>query len=234
MDIISFKRNQEQHRLHLARIKKVTSVVDTKKPESLGLKHLAYRPKKQQLIDDQKRVISMENAKMMEMMTTRMAENRPQAKYVKPASLNDVERKMEVDRLNFENGLLLNRIKTVPPVISLEQMDKDFKRHLHAESVLRRKMPTPNALPKGWTHKVGNENEQMFDKGTYTDQKGGYGSNDKYEDSISSSPIKSMTDFRKHVISSKKNHAEGGPASPMRSPKSTDGSERFEMKYTPS
>lgn len=233
MDIVTFKRNQEQHRLHLERIKKVTSVVDTKKPESLGLKHLAYRPKKQQLIDDQKRVISMENAKMMEMMTKRMAEKRPQPKYVKPVSLNDVERKMEVDRLNFENGLLLNRIKTVPPVISIDQMEKDFARHLHAESVLRRKMPKPNALPNGWTHKV-KENDPMFDDGKYMDQKGGYGSNDAYEDSISSSPIKSMTDFRKHVISSKKNHAGAEmTGSPTKSP-SKASANNFEMKYSPS
>jgi hypothetical protein len=77
-----------------------------------------------------------------------MSEKREQPKYVRGASLNEVERKMEVDRLNFENALLMHRIKTVPPVISVASFEKDFARHLHAESVLRRKMPKPNALPK--------------------------------------------------------------------------------------
>lgn len=38
-------------------------------PESLGLKHLAVRPKKQQLIEDQRQKIAKENAKLMNGMT---------------------------------------------------------------------------------------------------------------------------------------------------------------------
>jgi hypothetical protein len=40
----------------------------TSTPESLGLKHLAFRPKKQQLIDDNRQRIAKDNAKMMENM----------------------------------------------------------------------------------------------------------------------------------------------------------------------
>jgi len=209
MDIVTFKRNKEQHKLHLERIRNIQSVVNTSKPESLGLKHLAHRPKKQQLIDDQRQVVAKENAKMMEMMTKRMAEVRPQPKYVKPASLNEVERKMEVDRLNFENSLLLHRIKTVPPVISVSNFEKDFEKHLHAESVLRKKMPKPYGLPKDFMSKDRvDDKESLFDSTTYSSQHQGYSSPDgdsaSYEDSISDSPIKSMSDFRKHVISSKR------------------------------
>ena len=67
----------------------------------------------------------------------RMSEVRTQPKYQRGASLNEVERKMEVDRLNFENSLLQSRIRNVAPVISRDKFEKDFKRHLHAESVLR-------------------------------------------------------------------------------------------------
>ena len=38
-------------------------------PESLGLKHLAVRPKKQQLIEDQRQKVAKENAKLMSGMT---------------------------------------------------------------------------------------------------------------------------------------------------------------------
>jgi hypothetical protein len=38
-------------------------------PESLGLKHLAFRPKKQQLIEDQRQQVAKENAKLMSGMT---------------------------------------------------------------------------------------------------------------------------------------------------------------------
>jgi len=38
-------------------------------PESLGLKHLAIRPKKQQLIEDQRQKVAKENAKLMSGMT---------------------------------------------------------------------------------------------------------------------------------------------------------------------
>ena len=144
-----------------------------------------------------------------------MTEKRAQPKYVKPQSLNEVERKMEVDRLNFENSLLLNRIKKVPPVIDHKKFEKDFQRHLHAESVLRRRQPKPRGLPKGFitgNSKV-NRQENSFDGQTYLNQQTDYSfkSDSFYEDSISDAPIKSMADFRKTVIASKKNHASTVP-----------------------
>jgi hypothetical protein len=136
-----------------------------------------------------------------------MAEVRPQPIYARPVSLNEVERKMEVDRLNFENSLLLHRIKTVPPVISVASFEKDFEKHLHAESVLRKKMPKPYGLPKDFMHQNRvDDKESLFDSSTYSSQGQGYSSPgvNAYEDSISDAPIKSMSDFRKHVISSKR------------------------------
>lgn len=41
----------------------------TSRPESLGLKHLATRPKKMQLIEDRRQEIAKENAKLMSLMT---------------------------------------------------------------------------------------------------------------------------------------------------------------------
>ena len=44
-------------------------VLSTSTPSSLGLKHLATRPKKQQLIDDRHQQVAKENRKLMEKMT---------------------------------------------------------------------------------------------------------------------------------------------------------------------
>lgn len=44
-------------------------IISSSTPESLGLKHLAIRPKKQQLIEDQRQKVAKENAKLMSGMT---------------------------------------------------------------------------------------------------------------------------------------------------------------------
>ena len=62
-------RNMEQHKLHVMRIRNMQPTTDTSTPKSLGLKHLATRPKKQQLIDDRQEDIAKENKKLMERMT---------------------------------------------------------------------------------------------------------------------------------------------------------------------
>lgn len=69
MDIIAVTREMEQHRLHVMRVRNMQPTLDTSTPKSLGLKHLASRPKKQQLIDDRQQSIAKENKKLMERMT---------------------------------------------------------------------------------------------------------------------------------------------------------------------
>ena len=69
MDIVNFMREQEEFQRHIKRVQNVQPCTDTSTPKSLGLKHLALRPKKQQLIDDRNHVIAQENKKMMEKMT---------------------------------------------------------------------------------------------------------------------------------------------------------------------
>lgn len=69
MDLVKFKREQEYHIQHVERVRNVKRVINTDTPNSLGLKHLATRPKKQQLIDDRQQAIAKENRKLMERMT---------------------------------------------------------------------------------------------------------------------------------------------------------------------
>jgi hypothetical protein len=184
-------------------------------PESLGLQHLAIRPKKQQLIEDRRQTVAKENAKLMGLMTKVfssyhvkkyngslfitqiMNDKRPQPNYVRPNSLNELERKRNVDKLNFENKMMSDRLRKVPPVISKSSLEEDFEKHLKAEANLRRRQMKPMGLPKDLHH----ASSVLFDATTYSAQQMNYSPENEYG---SNSPIKSMTEFRKHVISSKK------------------------------
>jgi hypothetical protein len=141
-----------------------------------------------------------------------METKRPQPKYVRLQSLNEVERKLNVDKLNFENSLMLHRLKHVPSVINVQSMEEDFKRHLAAESHLRKRQMKPMALPKD-LHRV-NDKSSLFDSSTYSAQHENYSqvTNENSASLGGSSPIKSMSDFRKHVIGAKKTagHGNGG------------------------
>lgn len=222
MQIVKFQREQEHHLAHIDRIRNIKPVLNSSTPESLGLKHLAYRPKKMQLVEDRRQVVAQENAKLMDLMTGIMNEKRKQPKYVRPSSLNEVERKREVDRLNFENSLMAHRLNRVASVINNAQIEKDFKRHLHAEANLRRRQMKLLGLPKDLHNSsLRNPNEGdtagsfggitsgLFDSGLYTSQNGHHlqGNNLDYLEgdlSSSGSPIRSVTDFRKQVIAKKK------------------------------
>jgi hypothetical protein len=152
-----------------------------------------------------------------------MNEKREQPKYVRPLSLNEVERKREVDRLNFENQLLASRLNKVAPVINNGVFQKDFKRHLKAESNLRRKQMKPLSLPKDLhpnsplrktttaSDDYSNTSSSLFDSGLYMSQKGQHllGSNIEALQALDlqnekDSTIRSVTDFRKQVIAPKK------------------------------
>ncbi len=154
-----------------------------------------------------------------------MNEKREQPKYVRPLSLNEVERKREVDRLNFENQLMASRLNKVASVINNSHFEKDFKRHLKAESNLRRKQMKPLAVPKDLhpnsplRNKTSSEqndfqcdSSSLFDIGLYTSQRGqhlqgknidnlGFGG---YDQQDKDSSIRSVTDFRKQIIAPKK------------------------------
>ena len=139
-----------------------------------------------------------------------METKRPQPKYIRLQSLNEVERKLNVDKLNFENSLMLNRLKHVPSVINVASLEEDFQRHLAAESHLRKRQMKPMAVPKD-LHKV-NDKSSLFDSSTYSAQHQNYSqmSSDNCSSLGGSSPIKSMSDFRKHVIGTKKASAHSG------------------------
>jgi len=178
----------------MERIKNVLPCTDTTTPASLGLKHLATRPKKQQLIEDRHQEVAKENKKLMERMTKIMAESRVQKKHERHPSLREAGRKLEVDRVNFENNLLLHRLKVVVPVLNRSKMEQDYARHLQVGANMRRKqMPSLTLKDHGKSKTEG----RTFDASSYTSQFASL-------DGSNASPIKSMAEFRKHVITAKR------------------------------
>lgn len=194
----------QDHREHLDRLKSVKPCIDSSVPKSLGLKHLSSRPKKQQLIDDRQAMVAKENKKLMERMTNIMISKRQQPEHVRPKSLSF--RKLEVDRINFENKLLLTRLESVPAVLDRDKMERDFARHLKIGAHLRRRQIKPLGDSPTEKHKMNETLGGSFDNQSYMSQQGsiiaGIGGNSisGYADS----PITNMQEFRKHVISSKK------------------------------
>lgn len=113
MEIVNQKREMDMYVNHINRIKSMTAFIDTSTPSSLGLKHLAARPKKQQLIDDRRQEIAKENKKLMENMAKILSENKMNSKLNSSSNLrhtiNETQRKNAVEKLNFENRLLYSR-----------------------------------------------------------------------------------------------------------------------------
>lgn len=141
-----------------------------------------------------------------------MNDKREQPKYEKPASLNEVERKRAVDKLNFENQLMAHRLKKISPVIDNSELEKDFKRHVKAEANLRRRQMKPLSLPKDLhqhsplrrtldtSSRMSGTGSGLFDADLYTSQHGQH----LQLDSSIDAPIRSIADFRKQVISTKR------------------------------
>ena len=205
METVKHKRDMQTFQEHRERLKNITPCTDTTTPHSLGLKHLATRPKKQQLIEDRHRVVAMENRQLMERMTKLMVTERKQPKYERHPSLAETGRKLEVDRVNMENNLLLHRLKTVSPVLDRSEMERAWARHLKIGSNMRRKqLPShdhvePKSKVGGTSRTVGS----TFDSVSYMSQLEGSMAENSIE-GHSENPIRTMAEFRKHVISSKK------------------------------
>ena len=199
MEIVKHKREMEHFQQHLSRIRDVKPCTDTATPHSLGLKHLATRPKKQQLIEDRHQEIAKENKGLMARMTKIMASHRVQPKHERIPSKNETGRKLETDRVNFENNLLLSRLKTVAPVLNRTKMERDWKRHLHIASNMRRKqLPSFDTLSDGEKMDKSKTVGTTFEGSSYI-----AGSSHGVGDEAGS-PIKTMAEFRKHVIGTKK------------------------------
>lgn len=231
METVKHKRDMKTYQEHRERLRRISPCTDTTTPLSLGLKHLATRPKKQQLIEDRHRVIAMENKQLMERMTKLMVNERPQPKYERHPSLGETGRKLEVDRVNMENNLLLHRLKTVSGVINRNEMERAWARHLKIGANMRRKqMPAHDHNPSKSTSRRSNTVGSTFDSVSYLSQLEGSVAEGSVDGQ--SSPIRSMSEFRKHVISSKKMaNMHGGNDNKEQTSRQGGGRTDFEMTH---
>ena len=93
MELVIWKRQQNLHKQHLQRVRGMNPCIDTSCPSSLGLKHLATRAKKKQLIEDQQQRVAKDNKVLMDNMMSIMAEERNQGVQTFSSSLNERERR---------------------------------------------------------------------------------------------------------------------------------------------
>lgn len=142
-----------------------------------------------------------------------MNEKRKQPTYSRPASLNELERKRQIDRVNFENKLMIERLSHTRGVINNEDLKESFKKHQKAEQNLRRRQMKPLSLPKDFNPNSSFQRESKlnpsqsistgFDASSYITQRYDSSSQDNVK-IIEPSPIRTVADFRKQVISTKK------------------------------
>jgi len=135
-----------------------------------------------------------------------MTSSKPQEKHTIPQSR--AFSKLEVDRINFENKLLNSRLRTVTSTFDLDGMREDFERHKKVSDHLRRRQIKPLGHKDGTSQKNDTFNgEGSFDSGSYLSAQSSnvlMNGGSIAEGSLVDSPIKSMAEFRKHVLSTKK------------------------------
>lgn len=196
-DIIQYKRNRALYKEHMKRVRHQNALIDTSVPKSLGLKHLQTRAKKKQLMEDRSQLVAKDNKLLMERMTAIMTSDSPQKKHVHGSSLNERERKREVQKINKNNELMLERLSMVKPILNVKKFSDDFERHKKISSYLKKKRYGPATLkPLSTQPKFGSSANSTFDAESYLSQFG--------PESDNKSPISSMAEFRKAVISSKR------------------------------
>ena len=204
MDVLKQKRELEDYRRHIQRVKNQRPLIDTTTPHSLGLKHLATRPKKQQLVEDRRQSVANENAKLMERMAKIMSSHTEDEKFVRMAGRNEAFRRREIDRINAENRAIVDRLQTVPPMLSAKHLEEEFQSHLKdVKKMMTRRMPagrtkqqlgayaeSPLYMPQADASAVASASRHAHNI-----------------DDVAGQPrtsINSISEFRKQVISTKK------------------------------
>jgi hypothetical protein len=239
-DIIQYKRNLASMKHHNDRVRATKSCIDMSTPESLGLKHLKTRAKKKQLNEDRNQHVATENRKLMENMIKIMSDPRKQKPHVFLDSLNERERAFYVENVNRGNEVMFERLKATKPVLGRKKMEDDFNHHQKFLGYMQRK--SRFALPK---ISAKTEKSELFDSDAYASMNSSGMDDPNFGTGLTGSPIQSMADFRKNVLSQKRapnlnaprqdhsksmtrTESEGGGGSSV-----DRGGVRFEMTHEP-
>jgi hypothetical protein len=169
-----------------------------------------------------------------------MSEDRRQDNRVKQNSLNQRERKGQIEKINRENRVMLERLQHVAPVLNKKKFDEDYELHKKMTSYLKKKRygvaSVKDSPSKSKSAPDGKAS--TFDAESYMSLFGG--GNDSFYDSTSlKSPVHSMAEFRKQIISSKRmgNSESRETLPPLTQTQSTPNMKReirFEMTHEPS
>lgn len=126
-----------------------------------------------------------------------MTADNPQQKHVHGSSLNERERKLHFQKINKTNEQMLSRLNGVKPILNVKKFADDFERHKKIGGYLKKKRYGPATLkPLSTQPKFGASASSTFDAESYISHFG--------PESEKQSPITSMAEFRKAVISSKR------------------------------
>lgn len=126
-----------------------------------------------------------------------MTTDNPQKKHVQGSSLNERERKLHVQKINKTNEQMLSRLSAIKPILNVKKFADDFERHKKISGYLKKKRYGPATLkPLSTQPKFGPTASSTFDAESYISHFG--------PESEKQSPITSMAEFRKAVISSKR------------------------------
>ena len=125
-----------------------------------------------------------------------MTADNPQKKHVHGSSLNERERKLDVQKINKNNEQMLSRLGNIKPILNVKKMADDFERHKKIGGYLKKKRYGPATLKPLSTKPKYSSMNSTFDAESYISHFG--------PESEKQSPITSMAEFRKAVISSKR------------------------------
>jgi hypothetical protein len=159
------------------------------------MQHLAFRPKKMQLIEDRRQSIATENVKLIERMSKIMSSTRQQKGQQIISSKNDPFKRREIERVNIENRLMAERLQSITPVLNAAKLEQEFVLHLKDVKTLRKKaIKTPTKR---------DHQTITYPQDQYLDSQGSL-SNLNLPQNNDWNSMNSMAEFRKQVIGSRK------------------------------
>ena len=121
--ILSKKWEENNQRIHTEKLKNMQSRVKSSKPTKL--KHLKFKAKKEQMLEDRFTEIERENRILLEKMSSIMNKKKREGKDLEIKSLNKNSRKEEMRRITLENQALLKRLQERSPCYNTHQWDED-------------------------------------------------------------------------------------------------------------
>jgi hypothetical protein len=165
-----------------------------------------------------------------------MSEDRRQDNRPKQSSLNQRERKGQIEKINRENRVMLERLQQVAPVLNKKKFDDDYELHKRMTSYLKKKRYGATTLKESPSRSAP-EKSSTFDAESYMSLFGG-GNDSFYDSTTLKSPVHSMAEFRKQIISSKRMGSESRetlpPLTQSHSNSHMKKDIRFEMTHEPS